>query len=87
MCVLQGDAATVRASYVADDDPTLDWISSDEPCDLGMGTWRWIVECAASVAFIQGDTPTISVWTGCAAPPHQSSKAEADIRRHIGIHS
>jgi hypothetical protein len=52
-----------------------------------MGTWRWIVECAASVAFIQGDTPTISVWAGCAAPPHQSSKAEADIRRHIGIHS
>jgi len=87
MRVLEGDPAAVGASYMADDDPALYRIFPNETRDLRMSAWLWVVESATAFSFVQCDAPAVSMWTGRAAAPHQSGEAEADIRRHIGIHS
>jgi hypothetical protein len=71
---------------MADDDPALDRIFPNEPCNFRMSAWLGVVERAAALSFVQCDAPAVSMWTGRTAAPHQSGKTEADIRRHIGIH-
>ena len=87
MRVLQGDPTAVGAPYMADDDPALDRISTDEARDLGMSAGLRVVESATALSFIQRNAPAILMRPGGAAALHQSGKAETDVGRHIGIHS
>ena len=84
--ILEGDPAAVGASYMADDDPALDRIFPNESCNFRMSAWLRVVERAAAFSFVQCDAPSVSMWTGGTAAPHQPGKAEADIRWHIGVH-
>src|SRR5271157_4263507 len=86
MRILEGDPAAVGASYMADDDPALDRIFPNESCNFRMSAWLRVVERAAAFSFVQCDAPSVSMWTGGTAAPHQPGKAEADIRWHIGVH-
>jgi hypothetical protein len=86
MRILEGDPAAVGASYMADDDPTLDRIFPNESCNFRMSAWLRVVERAAAFSLVQCDAPSVSMWTGGTAAPHQPGKAEADIRWHIGVH-
>jgi hypothetical protein len=45
------------------------------------------MKAAQPFALIKGDTPTIPMRTGATTALHQTSKAETDIRRHIGTHA
>src|ERR1700758_1122347 len=86
MRILEGDPAAVGASYMADDDPAPDRIFPNESCNFRMSAWLWVVERAAAFSFVQCDAPSVSMWTGGTAAPHQPGKAEADIRWHMGVH-
>src|ERR1700758_3419508 len=67
-------------------DPALDRIFPNESCNFRMSAWLRVVERAAAFSFVQCDAPSVSMWTGGTAAPHQPGKAEADIRWHIGVH-
>jgi len=74
--ILEGDPAAVGASYMADDDPALDRIFPNESCNFRMSAWLRVVERAAAFSFVQCDAPSVSMWTGGTAAPHQPGKAE-----------
>ena len=46
-----------------------------------------VVKSAATLAVVEGNAPTVAVRAALATAPHQPGKAEADIGRHVGIHS
>ena len=47
---------------------------------LGFGAGAWIMEAAAPLTVIEGNTPAVRMRTGLAAPSHQASGRDTKVR-------
>src|SRR5690554_2612125 len=72
---------------MADDDIRLDRVVGDQPRDGRMDREVGVTEVPVTPLLVEGDAPAVAVGAGAAAAVEKASKAEADIRRHVGAHA
>jgi len=81
------DATAVGAADMRDSNEARDRVLDQEPGERGLCAGRRIVEGAAAIPVMEDDAETVAVAPCHPRAPHQSRKAEAQIRRNIGAHA
>src|SRR5690606_32090377 len=87
MGVGQADTPHIGLADMADHIFRFDRIALDQLGDGRTVAWRRVMEATNALALIEGHAPAITMGPRLAATLHQSGKAEADIRRHVGTHT